>query len=383
MHQVAGQHPDQRFKVPIFSFRRLCFTYPDGTIGLRDIDLDIHAGDRIALVGLNGSGKTTLARHLNGLLGVQEGDCLYRGQPLTPERIVTMRQRVGILFQDPDDHLFCPTLYEDVAFGPRNQGRTESVVDLLVRDSLAAVSLGGLMHKPAHHLSYGQKKRAALAAILAMEPEVLILDEPAANLDPRQERVFKDLLADFQGTLIIIEHNLLFLYDLCDRAVVLAQGRVHHDFGFLDLVAAPSALREHGLDFAFRFACCGHDGVTTGGHHHHHHTHEHGPNDRHEQPPRHANSPLIELQHYSFRYPDGTPGLHDVNLSLFACETVALIGENGAGKSTLAACLLGLHRGEGFFLLDGEPVGPDRLSTLWQRVGMVFQHSADQLFCPT
>ena len=383
MHQLAGPYPDHHGQTPLFSMRRLCFTYPDGTPGLRDINLDIHAGDRIALVGLNGSGKSTLIRHLNGLLTAQEGECRYRNQELAPEGLVEMRQRVGILFQDPDDHLFCTTLYEDVAFGPRNQGRTESAVDRLVRDNLAALGLKDLLHKPAHHLSYGQKKRAALAAILAMEPEVLILDEPAANLDPRQERVFRDLLADYRGTLIIIEHNLLFLYGLCDRAVVLAAGRVHHDFRFLDLVSAAAALKEHGLDFSFRFACCGHADGHAEGHRHHHHTHEHGTGAAHARVSSIAKQPLIELQHYSYRYPDGTPGLGDINLCLFAGETVALIGENGAGKSTLAACLVGLRQGEGFFLLDGHPVNTDRLATLWRRVGMVFQHSADQLFCPT
>jgi energy-coupling factor transporter ATP-binding protein EcfA2 len=381
MHLMAERPPQAGTQEPFYTLHHLAHTYPDGTPGLIDITLDIFPGDRIALVGRNGSGKSTLIRHLNGLLTVQQGSCRIQGQELTEAMAEDLRQRVGILFQDPDDHLFCTTLYDDVAFGPRNQGRSEAEVDHLVRDTLAKVGLSQLLYKPAHHLSYGQKKRAALAAILAMEPEVLILDEPTANLDPAQEAVFKRLLADYSGTLIVIEHDLLFLYDLCERAVVLAGGSIHHDYGFRDLVAHPQALRDHGLDFAFRFTCCGHHHATTG-HHHHHPTHEHGANGCHLVPTQ-GGVPLIELQHYAFRYPDATTGVEDINLGLFRGETLALVGENGAGKSTLAHCLLGLHQGDGTFLVEGRPVTRRDLGHLWQRVGMVFQHSADQLFCPS
>ena len=381
MHLMADIFSALDNRMPLFSLRHLAFTYPDGTPGLRDINLDIHTGDRIALVGLNGSGKSTLIRHLNGLYTVQEGACLYQGAPITPDRTAEVRQRVGMLFQDPDNQLFSTTLYEDVAFGPRNQGKNEAEVDRLVRDNLAAVGLGHLLPKPPHHLSYGQKKRAALAAVLAMEPEVLVLDEPTANLDPRQEARIKALLANYQGTLIVIEHDLLFLHELCDRAIVLADGRVHHDYSFFDLVSQPQALIDHGLDFSFRFACCGRH-QDHADHHHHQPTHEHGPDGQH-LPFGNSRLPLIELQHYTFRYPDGTAGVWDINLGLFTGETVALLGENGAGKSTLAFCLLGLHQGEGYLLLEGRSLSSRERSRLWQRVGMVFQHSADQLFCPS
>lgn len=383
MHLMADTFSAADNRRPLFSLRHLAFHYPDGTPGLRDITLDIHGGDRVGLVGLNGSGKSTLIRHLNGLYRVQEGTCLYHGAPIGPDRTTELRLRVGILFQDPDDQLFSTTLYDDVAYGPRNQGKTEAEVDRLVRDNLTAVGLGHLLHKQAHHLSYGQKKRAALAAVLAMEPEVLILDEPTANLDPRQEARIKALLTTYTGTLIVIEHDLLFLHELCNRAIVLADGRVHHDYTFLDLVSQPQALIDHGLDFAFRFTCCGHHHSEGDQHHHHHHpTHEHGP-DGHHLAANHSRIPLIELQHTTYRYPDGTTGVWDINLDLFACETVALLGENGAGKSTLAFCLLGLHQGEGYLLVDGQPLRSGERSRLWQRVGMVFQYSADQLFCPS
>jgi energy-coupling factor transporter ATP-binding protein EcfA2 len=381
MHWMAGTAPKQGNETPLFALRHLSFTYADNTPALRDITLCIFPGDRIALVGQNGSGKSTLARHLNGLVPVQHGELNFKGHPLTPVLAEEMRLQVGVLFQDPDDHLFCNTLYEDVAFGPRNQGRSESEVDRLVRDTLTAVGLERFLFKPAHHLSYGQKKRAALATILAMKPEVLILDEPTANLDPRQESIFQKLLQAYTGTLVIIEHDLLFLFDLCNRAIVLANGAVHHDYRFNDLVSQPQALHEHGLDFTFRFTCCNHHGVV-GQHQHHHPTHEHGANGSHLPVADHA-TPLIELQHYSFHYPDTTPGIRDINLGLFANETIALVGENGAGKSTLAFCLLGLQQGKGYFLFEGQPLNGRRRRSLWQRVGMVFQHAADQLFCPS
>lgn len=385
MHLMVVRPPAEDERTPLFSLRQLSYTYPDATPGLREINVDIFAGDRIGLVGQNGSGKSTLIRHLNGLLLAQEGECLFQDQPITEAIAPALRQQVGILFQDPDDHLFCNTLYEDVAFGPRNQGRSPEEVDQLVRHWLDAVDLGSLLFKPAHHLSYGQKKRAALATILAMAPEVLIVDEPTANLDPRQEAIFRQLLADYTGTLIVIEHDLLFLYGLCQRAIVLAEGRVHHDFGLHDLTSQPQSLREHGLDFTFRFTCCGHHHEEA--HHHHHHaTHEHGQQGIHLPADTVRQTPLIELQHYTYRYPDGTPGLSDINLSLCAGDTLALIGENGAGKSTLAHCLLGLlmpGKDGGYYLLEGKTLAAEEFRQVWRRVGMVFQNAADQLFCPS
>lgn len=382
MHWMAAEPEPAGDREVLFSLRNLAHTYADATPGLRDISLDINPGDRIALVGRNGSGKSTLIRHLVGLLPVQAGECRYQGQPLHDHPAADLRSRVGLLFQDPDDMLFCPTLYEDVAFGPRNRGRSEAEVDRLVRHWLAAVGLADLLFKPPHHLSYGQKKRAALAAVLAMEPAVLILDEPSAHLDSRHKEAVKGLLADFAGTLIVIDHDLFFLHGLCERAIVLADGCVHHDYRFTDLIAQPRALRDHGLDFSFRFACCGSDDGASEPHRHHRPTHTHAAATSH-LPPSDLEVPLIELQHYSFRYPDGTPGIEDVNLCVFAGQTVALVGENGAGKSTLAGCLLGVLRGEGDLLLDGRPLAAKQTDRLWRRVGMVFQHADEHLVCPS
>ncbi len=383
MHFIHDRKIRDLHRPPLFVLDSVSFRYPDKSPALRGVSLEIRPGDRIALVGRNGSGKTTLVKHLNGLIACQEGSVTYKGNPLSEEILRELRLTTGVLFQDPDDHLFCNTLHDDVAFGPMNQGLDRQTVERRVEESLTAVGLGHLRGKPAHFLSYGQKKRAAFAAIMAMNPEILILDEPTANLDPRQEKVFKELLQEYTGTLIVIDHDLLFLYGLCDRAVVMSEGEVHHDYSFDELVSQPAYLREHGLDFTFRFSCCGHHHPVHVHTHHHHHTHEHANGTVHFPAGGEASIPLIELQHYCFRYPDGTTGLHDVNLSIFKGDSLALVGENGAGKSTLAACLLGLNRGQGYFFVNGEEVTNGRRSSLWRRVGMVFQNAADQLFTPS
>ena len=388
MHYIRDDHIRRLHEEPLYRLDHVSHRYPDGTVALRDVSLSLYRGDRVALVGRNGSGKTTLIRLLAGLLPCGEGEIHCRGRLLGGELSPQQRARVGVLFQDPDDQLFCNTLNDDVAFGPLNMGLGEDEVERRVVRCLQQVGLLALRYKPAHHLSYGQKKRAAFAAIMAMEPEVLILDEPTANLDPRQEQVFKELLRDYRGTLVLIDHDLLFLYDLCQRAVVMSRGGVHHDYSFAELVSQPAYLREHGLDFTFRFSCCGghrHSHSHGDGHPHSHHlpSHDHGDGRQHT-PPAALQAPLLELQHYSFSYPDGTLGLDDVNLAVQRGDRLALVGENGAGKSTLAACLLGLQRGEGYFFFDGRPVPKKgRPGELWRRVGIVFQNAADQLFNPS
>ncbi len=359
-----------------FEIRNLQYLYPSGQQALRGIDLSIAAGDRIALVGQNGSGKSTLVKHLNGLLKVQQGELLYQGQALAGEHLRRARLEIGLLFQDPDDQLFCSTLYDDVSFGPLNQGVSLAGMEPLVRQALASVGMEGLIYKPSHHLSYGQKKRAALACLLAMKPQVLILDEPTANLDPGQENILVELLHNYQGTLICITHDLLFAYELCQRAVVLDHGQIHHDYRMAELVAHPPSMREHGLDFSFRLA-----GL-----------------DSHQLPEPQvaaavplvcvadksaevATSPVVELSDYHYRYADGTQALSGVSFALRAGESVAIVGENGAGKTTLLNCLMGIHNGSGTHLFNGRELDKQQRQLLWRKVGMVFQDPADQLFC--
>ncbi len=376
MHDVPVGTPSPAGGLPLFDIRDLCFTYADGNRALNTITLSIHQGDRIALVGHNGSGKTTLIKHLNGLLRGQSGTLLYKGEPVVADTTLSrLRLEVGILFQDPDDQLFCNTLYEDVAFGPMNQGLPEEVVSRRVKEALRAVDLEQYMYKPPHNLSYGQRKRAALATILAMNPEVLILDEPTANLDPRQVQIFGNLLRAYSGTIICINHDLLFLDGLCDRAIVMAGGRIHHDYAFADLVAHPPSLRDHGLDFSFRFSCCDD------------HPHAHGhtpPGHAADRPaPRPAVQPVFRLENCSYSYPDGTMALRDVSLSVNRGEKIALVGENGAGKSTLAALLLGTVEGSGKYWYEGKEMTPSARRQMWRKVGIVFQDAGDQLFCPS
>jgi energy-coupling factor transporter ATP-binding protein EcfA2 len=371
MHLIKKNWEYESDTTPLYEIENLSFLYPDGHRALSNIDLKIFKGDRIALVGQNGSGKTTLTKHLNGLHLASSGNIRYKGQLLSPENMRQVRSEVGIMFQDPDDHLFCPTLYDDIAFGPMNKGFDKETCDVKVSEALRQVDLDPLRFKPAHNLSFGQKKRAAFASILAMDPEVLILDEPTANLDPRQERVFVDLLKRYTGTLIIISHDLLFLYELCDRVVVLDKGRIHHDYALQDLISHRDSLQEHGLDFTFRFACC-----------HNHTDHHHAPLETgHTHDP--SETPFIQLINYTFRYRDGSRGISRVNFHIHEHQTIALVGENGAGKSTLAGCLLGILQGTGDYLFEGELITSAGRKKLWHDIGMVFQDSADQLFCPT
>jgi energy-coupling factor transport system ATP-binding protein len=371
---------------PLFDIQSLKYSYPDGHSALDGIDLSIYPGDRVALVGQNGAGKTTLVKNLTGLHRPRSGTVLYKGKSLEGEHLATARLQVGMLFQDPDDQLFCNTLEEDVAFGPQNQGLSPLEIENRVLVSLRKLGLEQLRYKAPHHLSYGQKKRAAFATLLAMDPEILVLDEPTANLDPKQEKLFVDLLREFTGTLICISHDLPFLYGLCSRAVVLERGRIHHDFSMQELVSHRDYLREHGLDFTFRLSCCREDGEHSRGHHSHcmpftispaipgHHA------DSEEEPPPEA---LIRLRDYSYRYPDGTWGVCDAGISIRQGESVAIAGENGAGKSTLVSCLAGIVEGRGEYAFDGKPVLGRYRRELWRYIGLVFQDPADQLFCPS
>lgn len=374
MHEENAHIPLPGEKEPLFCLADLNYRYVDGPQALSRINLEIAAGDRIALVGQNGSGKTTLIKQLCGLLLPDDGFVCFKGAPLQNDHLDRSRLMIGLLFQDPDDQLFGHTLIDDVAFGPSNQGLSRDLARRAGLRSLERVHLADKAFKAPHHLSYGQKKRAALAGLLAMQPSVLLLDEPTTNLDPGQEQVFLDLLLDFTGTLVCISHDLLFLFELCQRAVVMEKGRIAHDYTMNDLVAQCDELRAHGLDFSFRLepttnsvdigqpACACQIAASS---------------------TSQATTPMIEFGDYHFRYPDGTHALTGVDLSIAAGERIALVGENGAGKSTLLACLLGLQQGNGAYLFEGQHVTRHLRKHLWRNIGMVFQDSADQLVCPS
>ncbi|BBO82292.1 hypothetical protein DSCO28_28580 [Desulfosarcina ovata subsp. sediminis] len=359
---------------PLFTLTDLNYRYVNGPLALSGINLEIARGERIALVGQNGSGKTTLIKQLCGLLLPEDGTVRFKGDSLVGDHLDRSRLEIGLLFQDPDDQLFGHTLIDDVAFGPSNQGLSRDRAREAALRALGRVHLADRAYKAPHHLSFGQKKRAALAGLLAMQPAVLLLDEPTTNLDPSQEQVFLDLLMDFTGTLICISHDLLFLFELCQRAVVMKNGKIAHDYTMNDLVAQRSQLRSHGLDFSFRLETSA-DGMADG----------HPARVCLPAAPVETNvpAPMLELHGYDFRYPDGTHALDGVDFSIAPGERLALVGENGAGKTTLLACLLGLQQGTGTYCFEGQPVTRRLRKHLWRNIGMVFQDCADQLFCPS
>ena len=204
---------------------RVSFTYPDGQAALRGVTLSLRAGETLGLLGANGAGKSTLLLHLNGLLR-GSGTIRIGDLPLNDRTLPQIRGKVGLLFQNPDDQLFMPTVFEDVAFGPRNQGLAAPEVRRRVERALEVTGMRGAEQRPPHHLSLGQKKRVALATVLAMECEVLVLDEPTSGLDPRGRRDLARFLMELEQTRIVATHDLEFAVELCYRVAVLCEGEI-------------------------------------------------------------------------------------------------------------------------------------------------------------
>jgi cobalt transport protein ATP-binding subunit len=229
----------------------LCYRYHDGTDALRGVSFRVAPGECVGLLGPNGSGKSTLLLHLNGILPEKlgpDGAVQILGQPVTPDTIETIRRQVGLVFQDPDDQLFCPTVEEDVAFGPQQLGLSESAVRARVQSALAQVGLADFGHRATHHLSHGEKRRACLAGVLACEPAVLVLDEPTSDLDPRGRREFKALLRRVAATKLIATHDLELVVELCSRAIVLDKGAVVADGPVIELLNDEELMLAHGLE---------------------------------------------------------------------------------------------------------------------------------------
>lgn len=235
---------------PVIEINDLKYRYHDGTEALRGVSLSIAAGECVALLGPNGSGKSTLLQHLNGLLPDDDahGAVRIQGEPISAANLSAIRRQVGLLFQDPDDQLFCPTVAEDVAFGPRQFGLGEAEIAARVQKTLAQVGLAGFEHRATHHLSHGEKRRACLAGVLACEPQLLVLDEPTSDLDPRGRREFKALLREIPATKFIATHDLEMAVELCPRAIVLDRGRIVADGRTMDLLADEALMLAHGLE---------------------------------------------------------------------------------------------------------------------------------------
>ena len=213
----------------IVEVKELQHVYPDGTEALRDVSFRIHHGESVAIIGANGAGKSTLLLHLNGYLTATAGTIRIGDQQLSKATLNEIRRTVGMVFQDPDDQLFMPTVFDDVAFGPLNQGLAAAVVEQRVSDALERVDALELRDKPPYHLSGGEKKRVAIATVLSMLPEILVLDEPTNGLDPRARRQLIALLRAFHHTRIVTSHDLDMVLELCERAIVLHDGTVMAD----------------------------------------------------------------------------------------------------------------------------------------------------------
>ncbi len=231
----------------VIEVRGLTSGYPTGGSVLHGIDLTVARGERVALLGPNGAGKTTLVLHLNGILTPGSGSVTIAGLLVAEPHLREVRRRVGLVFQDPDDQLFMPTVRDDVAFGPANLGLRGAELDARVVGALAAVGLPGVEDRPPHHLSFGQRRRAAIATVLAMEPEVLVLDEPTSNLDPVGRRELRELLEELGLTTLIVTHDLPWADALCSRSVLLDDGRVVADGPTSDVLVDVDLLTHHGL----------------------------------------------------------------------------------------------------------------------------------------
>jgi len=228
--------------------RGLRFAYPDGREALKGLDLRVREGERVAVLGPNGAGKTTLALHLNGIHTPDSGAVHIAGLPVTEPHLMEVRRRVGLVFQDPNDQLFMPSVGEDVAFGPANLGLRGEELEDRVAEALAAVQATDLKSRPPHHLSSGEKRRAAVAAVLAMRPDALVLDEPTSGLDPAGRRELTDTLRALDMTMLVITHDLTLAARLCERSVIVDAGRVTADSPTADLLADAETLTRHRLE---------------------------------------------------------------------------------------------------------------------------------------
>ncbi|MGO8838844.1 MAG: energy-coupling factor ABC transporter ATP-binding protein [Limisphaerales bacterium] len=229
----------------------LTYRYHDGTEALRGVSFRIGPGECVALLGPNGSGKSTVLLHLNGILPEKpaaDGAVKILGDAVVAQNVEKIRRQVGLVFQDPDDQLFCPTVQEDVAFGPQQLGLNDREVAARVEKSLAQAGLAGFGHRATHHLSHGEKRRVCLAGVLACEPAILILDEPTSDLDPRGRREFKALLREIPATKLIATHDLELAVELCSRAIVLDRGQIVADGQTVELLNNEELMLAHGLE---------------------------------------------------------------------------------------------------------------------------------------
>jgi cobalt/nickel transport system ATP-binding protein len=242
---------------PSLEIKELAFAYPDGNQALYGVNLSVQQGERVALLGPNGAGKTTLVMHMNGIHPTSHGSIHVAGQLVdskNKESIKEIRSKVGIVFQDPDDQLFMPTVGEDVAFGPYNMGKRGLELDAIVNEALELVGMLEFKDRPPHHLSFGQRRRVAVATVLAMKPEILVLDEPSSNLDPASRRELADILRSLDITMVMVTHDLPYAYELCARSVILKGGVIVADGSTHEILTNSALLSANRLELPVGFS---------------------------------------------------------------------------------------------------------------------------------
>jgi cobalt/nickel transport system ATP-binding protein len=232
----------------IIEVKNLRHTYPDGTEALREVSFRITHGESVAIIGANGAGKSTLLLHLNGCLIPSAGEVRIGDVPVTKATLQAIRRSVGMVFQNSDDQLFMPTVFEDVAFGPLNLGLDGAEVDCRVYDALERVGVRHLAGRPPYHLSGGEKRRVAIASVLAMAPDILVMDEPTSGLDPHARRLLMGILAEFRHTKIFTSHDLDMVLDMCERTIVLHEGEVRADGATRDIFRDEDLLEQCRLE---------------------------------------------------------------------------------------------------------------------------------------
>ena len=236
------------------NINNLSFEYPDGHEALKNINLNLSNGERLGVLGPNGAGKTTLILHLNGILGELKGNIQLNQVSYTEDNISKIRKSVGLVFQDPDDQLFMPTVLEDVMFGPKNFGFSEEQVEANSMIALEQVKMLEFIDKPPHHLSFGQKRKIAIASVLASEPELLVLDEPSSNLDPASRRELIDILKNLKVSIILVTHDLPMALEICNRSIILNNGQITADADTYKILKDSKVMEENRLELPFGFA---------------------------------------------------------------------------------------------------------------------------------
>jgi cobalt/nickel transport system ATP-binding protein len=240
----------------VITAKDLGFVYEDGTVGLEKANFTFLHGESVAVVGANGAGKSTLLRLLTGILLPTHGSISIGGVQLMKKNMALFRGRIGFVFQNPEDQLFMPTVSEDIAFGPRNLGLEEVEVEKRVREAMEAVGISHLGGRSSYRLSGGEKRAAAIASVLSMQPDILLMDEPTSHLDPRMRKRLITLLKGFPHTKVFTTHDLDMVFDLCERTILLDKGRVKADGKTVDILSDRELLESSGLQLPLRLEGC-------------------------------------------------------------------------------------------------------------------------------